>query len=279
MMAKRNLMKTTRWKIPLQELRDYKELILQLWRQEILQEYRESILGLFWLLLYPFFDLVIYTFVFSTLFAAKVIPPDGVTVVLPYGVILLAGLLPYNIIAQGLSAAPSEILRKPNYVKKVRFPVEVLPVVRLGVAGFQGLVALGVLLAARLFFAHSLPWTMILLPIALLPLFFLGLGLGWILSGLGVYFRDLDKIVALGLRVWFFGTPIVYDLSRLPDWALPVVSLNPLTFIVQAVRDLVLWGRIFSLQQWLLWLVVSWTIAWVGYSWFQYAKQGFADVI
>lgn len=270
----------TKWaQIPLLDLWQYKELFWQLLQQEILQEYRGAVLGVFWLFLYPFFDLLIYTFVFSTLFAARVLPPAGVEISLPYGVVLLAGLLPYNILAQTLATAPAEILRKPNYVKKVKFPLVVLPAVRLGAAFFQGMIALGVLLLVRLIVARSLPWTIVLLPVALLPLSFLVLGLGWILASLGVYFRDLDKIVALGLRVWFFGTPIVYDISRLPDWAFPMVYSNPLTFIVESVRNVVLWGRLFPLGQWFFWLLISLGVAWVGYSWFQHTKDGFADVI
>jgi lipopolysaccharide transport system permease protein len=266
-------------KTPLQAIWFHRELILQLLRQEILQEYRGTFLGLLWLLLFPFFDLLIYTFVFSMLFAARVSPPEGVTISLPYGVILLAGLLPYNMAAQVIAAAPSEIISKPNYVKKVRFPLEVLPVVRLGVSVFQGGVALGVLLLATLFFAGSLPWTIVLFPVALFPLILFALGLGWFLAALGVYFRDLNKIIAVGLRIWFFGTPIVYEISRLPNWALPMVYINPLTFVVEAMRNVALWGRIFSFEQWLLWLCISWGVAWLGFLWFESVKNGFADVL
>lgn len=257
----------------------YRDLIRQLWSQEVQQLYRGTLLGFFWAVLAPFLDLLVYSFVFSVLFQARVSPPPGVTIQMPFGLILLAGLLPYNIFAQVLSAAPMEVLRRPSYVKKVRFPLEVLPAVRLGVAFFQGGVALGVLLVGVVYFAHRLWWTMLLLPLVLLPLVFLSLGLGWWFSSLGVYLRDLQSMMTVLLRVWFFATPIVYPLSRLPTWALPWVQANPLTFVVQAVRDVLLWGRVPSITVWLLWSGLTAGMALLGYWWFEHTKQGFADVM
>ena len=257
----------------------YRYLIVQLWYQEVRTLYRGALLGFFWTILTPFLDFVIYSWVFSVLFHARVKPPRGVNISLPFGLILLAGLFPYNIFAQVVGAAPMEILKRPNYVKKIRFPLEVLPVVRLGVAFFQGSVALGVLLVGALYFMHRLPWTVLLLPAALLPLVFLSLGLGWFFSALGVYLRDLPNIVAVVLRVCFFATPIVYSPSRLPNWALPVIQANPLTFVVQAVRDVLLWGRIPSLRGWVFWTLFTAGVALLGYWWFKQTAQGFADVM
>ena len=263
----------------MRSLWQYRELTRQLLRQEIQELYRGTILGAFWTVLAPFLDLLVYSYVFSVLFHARVSPPVDVETQMPFGLILLAGLLPYDILSRVISVAPVEVLQKPNYVKKVRFPLEVLPVVRLGVAFFQGSVALGVLLVGAVYFTHRLWWTVILLPLMLLPLTLLALGLGWLLAALGVYFRDLQSMMGILLRIWFFATPIVYPLSSVPRWALPIVQANPLTFVVQAVRDVLLWGRVPSIIVWLLWSGLTAGIAFLGYWWFEHTKQGFADVM
>ena len=257
----------------------HNELIKQLLRQEILKEYREALLGFLWAVLAPLFDLLIYTFVFSLLFKVRVSPPEGVNVVLPYGLVLLAGLMPHQILSQALSAAPNDIVKNTNYVKKVRFPLEVLPVVTLGVSMFHGLVGLGVLLVGVVIMTHVLPWTIILLPFAFVPLVLLTVGLCWLLASLGVYFRDLQNMVVVFLRLWFFATPIVYPVSRLPARIRPWIALNPLTFIVEATRDVLLWGRVFSWETLGIWTLVTALIAWLGYFWFIKTKQGFADVL
>jgi len=257
----------------------YRELIRQLLQRELAQEYRGSILGFLWALLLPLMDLAVYSFVFGVVFHTHMPPPKGITVQLPYGLILLAGLIPYNVLSQVAGAAPAEVLKRPNYVTKVRFPLEVLPVVRLGVSTFHGVVGLSVLLAGEVVLVHYLPSTVLLLPLAFVPLVLLTLGLGWFLASLGVYFRDLQNMMVVVLRIWFFATPIVYPASRLPRWAVWIVKGNPLAFIVSATRDVLLWGRMFSLGHWLVWSGVTLLFAAGGYWWFQYTKQGFADVL
>jgi len=263
----------------LQVVWEHRELIRQLLRQEILKEYREALLGFFWAVLAPLFDLLIYTFVFSLLFKVHVPPPKGVNITLPYGLVLLAGLMPHQILSQALSSAPGEIVKNTNYVKKVRFPLEILPVVRLGVSFFHGLVGFGVLLVGVALVAHVIPWTVVLLPLVFLPLALLTVGLSWILASLGVYFRDLQNMVVVFLRIWFFATPIVYPVSRLPARVRPWVAFNPLTFIVEATREVLLWGQVFSWKDLGIWIIVTAIIAWLGYFWFIKTKQGFADVL
>lgn len=257
----------------------YRHLINNLLWREIHEQYRGTIFGFFWAIIAPFLDLVVYSFVFVVLFHAPAPTPPGVDLSLPYSLVLLAGLFPYNVLAQVVGMAPGEVLRHPNFVKKVRFPLEVLPVVRLGVALFHGGVALAVLLLGVFWYTRRLPWTVVLLPIALLPLMALSVGLGWFLASLGVYFRDLQSVVAVLLRVWFFATPIVYPMKRLPAWALPFVKWNPLTFVVESVRNVLLWGIGFSWPAWLLWMSVTAGVAFWGYKWFTHTKQGFADVL
>ncbi len=257
----------------------YRHMISQLLWREIQQQYRGTAFGFFWAVVAPFLDLLVYSFVFVVLFHAPTPAPPGVKVVLPYSLVLLAGLFPYNILSQVVGMAPQEVLRHPNFVKKVRFPLEVLPVVRLGVALFHGGVAFAVLLGGVLWYTHRLPWTIVLLPIALMPLVALAVGLGWFLSSLGVYIRDLQSVAAVVLRVWFFATPIVYPITRLPAWAVPLVQWNPLTFVVEAVRAVLLWGTGFPWGVWVLWMAFTGGLAFAGYKWFIHTKQGFADVL
>ncbi len=256
-----------------------RELIFQLLRQELQQQYRGALLGFLWSVLAPLTDLLIYSFVFGILFGARTDPPPGVSVEVPFSLVLLAGLVPFNMLNQTLSAAPFEILSRPNYVKKVRFPLEVLSLVRTGVGLFHSLIGLAVLIVGEILLVQRVPWTALLLPLVYLPLFLLSLGLHWFFSALGVYLRDLQTMMTLLLRVWFFATPIVYTRSQVPSWALRLLDAQPMTFVVGALRDVLLWGQMFSWPLWLLWTLISAGIAWLGYRWFQHTREGFADVL
>jgi len=257
----------------------YRGLVWLLLKREIQSEYRAMILGGLWPILTPLFDLVIYSFVFGILLKGTWPSPEGVAQTMPFGLILLAGLVPFNMFGEVFTTASLEILQKPSYVKKIVFPLEILPVVRVGVAWFHGSVGLLLVLGATWWVRGELLWTWLLLPLALLPLLFLSLGFAWGLASLGVYLRDLVNMVQVGLRLWFFITPIVYPPSLIPKYLAFVVRLNPLAFIVDSVRRVLLWGLMPQWGIWWLWVGLTGSFAWLGLVWFHYAKRGFADVL
>jgi len=159
-------------------------------KREVVGRYKGSALGLAWSFFNPVFMLTVYTFVFSEVFKARW-GVDGNESKTQFAVVLFVGMIVYGLFAEVLNRTPGLILSNVNYVKKVVFPLEILPVIALGVALFHSAISAGVLLAAFALFNGYLHWTAIFAPIVLLPLVILTLGLGWMLASLGVFLRDV----------------------------------------------------------------------------------------
>ncbi len=223
--------------------------------------------------------LLIYTFVFSVVFNARWRPTTENVPLGEFAITLFAGLIPFNVFAEVVNRSPGLVLNYPNYVKKVVFPLEILPVVAVGTALFTSLISIGILIVSSLLLMGYFSPTVVFLPLAYVPLIFLSLGFGWFLSSLGVYIRDLGQAVPLVVQVLLFMSPILYPISNVPDHLKFILSINPLTMIVQDFRNLLIWGEFFPLKEWLLWTVLSAIIATLGYLWFLGTKKGFADVL
>jgi lipopolysaccharide transport system permease protein len=166
-----------------------------------------------------------------------------------------------------------------NYVKKVVFPLEILPGVALGAAMFHSCISLCVLLTAFAFANGFLHWTVIFTPLVLLPLVFLTLGLTWLLASLGVFLRDVGQTISILTMVLLFLSPIFYPVAVIPEDFRRWIMANPLTFIIEQVRAVLIWGQ---LPDWVglgIYMIVSTVIAWMGYAWFQKTRRGFADVL
>lgn len=253
-------------------------LLGSLTKREILGRYRGSVLGLLWSLFNPLFMLAVYTFVFSVVFQARW-GEEGSDSKLAFALILFAGLIVFNLFAECFNRAPGLITSQVNYVKKVIFPLEILPYVMLGSALFHTLISLLVWLAAYALFFGVPPLTIVLVPLVLVPLGLLTLGLSWGLAALGVYLRDVGQLVGILTSVFLFMSPIFYPITALPEAYQPWLSLNPLVPAIEALRDLLFWGR---LPAWgplaLYWLVTA-LVAWIGFYGFQRARGGFADVL
>jgi len=260
-----------------QSLWGQRELIRQFVKREVIGRYRGSYLGIFWSFLNPLFMLIVYTFVFSVVFNAKWGSGSGSK--LEFAMVLFAGLTTFNIFAECVNRAPGLIVNNVNYVKKVVFPLEILPVVALGSALVQAVISLGLLLVALLIFLGVFNWTIVFLPLVLLPLLLLSLGLGWFFASLGTYFRDIGHVVAIVVQILMFMTPIFYPVNAVPPRLLWVVYLNPINFVVEDMRKIFIWGQF---PNW-YWLgggtLLGVVIAVLGYAWFQKTRGGFADVL
>ena len=255
-----------------------RQLTLQMSRREIIGRYRGSVMGLLWSFLNPVFMLTVYTFVFSIVFKARwgVDSNDSKT---QFAVVLFVGMIVHGLFAEVANRAPSLILANVNYVKKVVFPLEILPVITMCAALFHGLVSLAVLLIAFFIFNHSLQWTVIFIPLVLLPLIILTLGCAWILSSLGVFIRDVSQTIGIVTTVMMFLSPVFFPVTSLPEIYRPLIMANPLTFIIEQSREVLIWGH---LPDWIglgIYAVVATIVAWVGYVWFQKTRKGFADVL
>lgn len=256
-----------------------RQLILQMTKREVLGRYKGSAMGLAWSLLNPLFMLVIYTIVFSEIFKSRWGSEGGDDTKTQFAVILFVGMIVLSLFSEVLNRAPGLIISNVNYVKKVVFPIEILPVIAVGTALFHSLVSLGVLLGSFAIFNGYLHWTIVLVPLVFIPLIVLVLGLAWILASLGVFLRDVGQTIGLITTVLMFLSPVFYPITAVPEKLRPLIMANPLTFIIEQAREVIIWGR---LPDWLGlggYSLVALLVASLGYQWFQKTRKGFADVL
>lgn len=255
-----------------------RQLIIKLVIREVATRYRGSLGGVAWSLLQPLAMLGIYTFLFSVVFQSRwtgVENTGGVS----FAVILFTGLLVHGLFAEAVNRAPGLIIATPNFVKKVVFPLEILPIVAMGSALFATAINLAVLFAAMLVAGNPLHWTMVLIPFILAPLLLLSLGLCWFLSALGVFLRDIGQVIGLVVTAMFFLSPILYPVTAVPEFARRLLFLNPLTFPIEQARNVLLWGRVPDWSGLCFYFLVSWLVAIFGLAFFQRIRKGFADVL
>lgn len=255
-----------------------RSLVKALVQREVVGRYRGSVMGILWSFFNPLLMLVIYTFVFSVVFKSRwgVSPNESKT---DFAIILFVGMIVHGLFAECVNRAPGLILSNVNYVKKVIFPLEILPWVAFGSALFHAVISLVVLLLVQLILTHNLPWTAILFPFVLLPLVFATMGFGWFLAALGVYVRDVGQITGMFTTVVFFVSPVVYPISSLSVKYQGWMQLNPLTFIIEEGRNTLIFGHLPDIGRWGEMLTVGLLIAWAGFAWFQKTRKGFADVL
>jgi len=184
-----------------------------------------------------------------------------------------------SLFSEVLNRAPGLILANVNYVKKVVFPIEILPVIAMGAALFHSFISLGVLLAAFALFNGYLHWTAIFFPLVLLPLVILTMGLAWMLASLGVFLRDVGQTIGIITTVLMFLSPVFYPVTAVPERFRPFIMANPLTFIIEQAREVLIWGHS---PNWLglgSYTLAAVAITWAGFAWFQKTRKGFADVL
>lgn len=256
----------------------YRQLIQQIALREVLGRYRGSFLGLAWSFVTPLLMLAVYTFVFAVVFKAKWNVGTEETQV-QFAVVLFAGLMIHGLFSEVINRAPGLITSNINYVKKVIFPLEILPVISLSVALFHAFISFIILFFACLVCHGTVPWTFIFTPVVVLPLVILTLGLAWFLASLGVYIRDIGQTIGIITTVMLFLSPVFFPISALPDTYHILILINPLTFIIEQLRAVMIWGDLPHWQGLGLYFTVSMLIAWLGYFWFQKTRKGFADVL
>lgn len=255
-----------------------RRLIMQMTVREVIGRYRGSVMGLAWSFFNPVLMLAVYTFVFSVIFKARwgVGADESKT---QFALVLFVGMTIHGLFAEVLNRAPGLILGNVNYVKKIVFPLEILPVVSVGSALFHSLISLGVLLSAFWIFHGYLQWTALLFPLVIVPFIVLTLGLAWILASVGVYLRDVGQSIGLVTTVLAFLAPVFYPASALPDAFRPWLMANPLTFVIEQARETIIWGHLPDWPGLALYTTVAVGISGAGYAWFQKTRKGFPDVV
>lgn len=256
----------------------FKSLILQMTKREVVGRYKGSTMGLAWSFLNPLFMLIVYTFVFSVVFKARW-SVGGDESRTQFAVILFVGMIVHGFFAEVVNRAPQIILGNTNYVKKVVFPLETLPVIGLCAALFHTLISLIVLLCAFFLFNGFLHWTIIFLPLVFLPLVIFCLGLGWILASLGVFIRDVGQTTVIITTVMMFLSPVFFPITALPEKYRVWIMLNPLTFIIEQARAVLIWGHLPNWLGLVIYTAAAALVAWLGFVFFQKTRKGFADVL
>ena len=255
-----------------------RQLAWQMSRREVVGRYRGSVMGLAWSFFNPLLMLMVYTFVFSVVFKARWGVAGGESKT-QFAVVLFVGMIVHGLFAEMINRAPTLIVSNVNYVKKVIFPLEILPVISMGAALFHSLISLGVLLIAFIIFNGYLHWTIVFIPILILPFAVLTLGIAWILASLGVFLRDVEQTTGILTMVMMFLSPVFYPMTALPVNVRPWAMANPLTFIIEQTREVLIRGHVPNLIGLGIYTTIAATVAWMGYAWFQKTRKGFADVL
>ena len=258
-------------------LAEHRFVVAQLSRRAILGRYRGTMLGLLWSLFTPLLLLAVYTFVFGTVLPIRW--PDDEAGNLQFAAILFSGMLIHGILADCLTQASTLIVSNPQYVKKVVFPLEVLPWVTVISAFFQGLLSTCVLGAYLLFVNGALHWTIIFLPLPLFSLWLVCLGVTWLVAATAVFLKDIAQVTGILSTVLFFMAPILYPKTALPEQFQVFLYLNPITFVIEQFRDLALWGRLPNWGGLAAYTGVALIFSWGSLAWFQKTRRGFADVL
>lgn len=247
--------------------------------REVEGRYRGSMLGMLWSLITPLIMLGIYTFVFGTVFQTRWVAGNTEASTSQFAIVIFMGLIIFQIFGEVINRAPGLILANPNYVKRVVFPLEILTPVALGSALFHAAVSLVVLFIFMLASMGRIPLAAAWLPIILVPYCLVTLGIGWILSSVGVYYRDIAQVTGTLVSALMFLSPIFYPLSSLPEWVRPWVTLNPITWPVEAARTAIIFGHQPDFTGLFVYSVIAVAVAFFGYQWFQKTRHGFADVL
>jgi lipopolysaccharide transport system permease protein len=255
----------------------HRVLIGRLAAREIAARYRGSVLGLAWMIANPLLMLSVYTFVFTVVFKARWGSEGGGS--LEFAVYLFSGMVLFGVLSDCLTRAPTLMLENVSYIKKVVFPLEILPLAVMAGALANAGVGLVILLIFQTAAMGPPPLTALATPLVVAPLLMLALGLSWFLASLGVFLRDVRQMVGVLVTVLMFLSPIFYPLDALPEEFRAVILLNPMTIMLEQSKDVLFRGRLPSPASIAAACGIGWSVMWLGYAWFNKTRKGFADVV
>lgn len=250
-------------------------LVRSMVRRDIMARYKGSFGDVLWTVLNPVILMATYFFVFGIVLQARW--PDNSKS--GFALYFLAGMLPWLAFSEAVGRSPHVLIEHRNFIKKLVFPVEILPVTQVIAGLVTQAFAAAVFLIGLFIFRGDLPGMIYWLPVVLIPQLLFTLGTAWFLAALGVFLRDLGQIIGFLLTLWFFLTPICYPEASLPDWAAAILTKNPIYVLVRGYRSILLehaappWSAM-----WKLWAVAA-LVFLFGHAWFYKLRKSFADVI
>ncbi len=262
----------------LSSLARHSSLIYQLAKREVIARYRGSLAGVAWSFFTPLLMLAVYTLVFSSIFkvrwGAGAAQSTG-----EFALILFVGLMLHGFFADCINRAPALVLSNVSYVKKVVFPLEILPWVSVASALFHLAISVIVLLVVQFAMVQYLPWTALMLPFLLVPFLLMTVAFTYLFSAIGVYLRDIGQLTVMITTVLFFLSPIVYPTSSLPEQFRSWIAFSPITYPVEQARKILIFGEMPELSGWFLSMAVALTLLTFSFYVYQKMRRGFADVL
>lgn len=262
---------------PFSALLAHPSLVWQLTLRATAGRYRGATLGFLWAVVTPLLMLIVYSIAFGSVLQGRWQAPGGGDA--DFTLVLFIGLIVHGLLAECLVQAPNLVLANVNLVKRVVFPLEILPWPMLFAALFNVVMNVLVLLLLQSL-RHGLPsWTVLLLPVVIAPLALLMLGMGWLLASLGVYFRDINQLTGVLATAMLFLSTAIVPASSVPEVYQFIFYLNPLSYIIDQARVVILWGGLPDWGGLGLYALASLLFAWLALAWFQRTRRGFADVI
>ena len=252
-------------------------LLRQLVKQDIRQRYQGSVLGMLWSFIVPIMMLIIYTFIFSEVFQAKwdINTDDKYQ----FALVLFCGLSAFNMAGEVMNRSTMLIVSNTNYVKKVIFPLEMLPVVITLSALFNCLISFTILIIAKFVLYQSVSVTLYMFFLAMIPLIILSLGLGLFISALSVYLKDIGNFISVLVTVLMYLSPVFFPLTAVPEDFRAVCEINPMTYIIENFRNVVLYGKCLDWKFFGMSCLFAVVVYLLGRIVFMRAKEGFADVL
>jgi len=252
----------------------HRYLLGQLVKRDVLLRYRGAMFGVLWVFLSPLLMLSIFAFVFGSIFRARW-PQQHESI--PFWIVMYSGLIVFNMFAETVSRAPSAVRAYPGYVKKIIFPLEILPLVPLGSALIHGAFNFLILLAALAWVGRP-HGEVLLFPLLLIPALLLAIGVSWFLASWGVFIKDMSQIVPVFVQMLMFLSPVFYPISAAPELLRPLYLYNPLGAVIEAGHSLIV-GESIQWAPWWLSLIVGVLVSVLGYAFFMRSREEFADVL
>ena len=247
---------------------NYRELLKTNVKKEIRGRYKNSFLGVLWSFLNPLLQLLVYSVIFGALLAGG----DKT-----YPIYICVALIPWTYFTTAITQAAFTVIGNADIIKKVYFPREILPVSVVTSGAVNFIISTIIILAFVIFSGVGLSWYILLYPFILLIQYVLLLGIGFIVSSVTVYFRDLEHIIGVVLMAAFYATPIVYKLEQLPHTLQIIVNLNPMTHLINAYRDIFYYHQMPNMEILVTLLGISLVLTVVGYFIFKKLQKGFAE--
>jgi lipopolysaccharide transport system permease protein len=262
---------------PLRILSDiwrHRYLLGQLVKRDVLLRYRGAMFGVLWIFLSPLLMLGIFSFIFGQVFQARWPQQDSG---MPFWLLLYSGLIVFNVFSETISRAPTSVRGYPSFVKKIIFPLHILPVVPLGAALVHGAFNFFILFSV-LAWTNNLHSQIFLFPLLSLPVVLLALGFSWFVAAWGVFIKDMTQIVPMLVQMLLFLSPVFYPVSAVPEVLHTIYSHNPLGAVIEAGRAATL-GVPIPWAPWVVALGAGLAAAILGYAFFQHSREEFADAI